>query len=76
MEQNTQNIHNNKNKHNKEYVTIIIHNLQNETEPYKTHNYIYNYTKLNQKTVKKCGKRNSHITSELNLIHTHTHTHT
>jgi len=43
-------------------VTKKIHNLQNQTEAYKTYNHKYNNTKLNQKNAENV------ITETANLI--------
>ena len=60
MKQNTQ---------NETYITIRIHNLQTETEAYKTYNHTYSDTKQNQKNMKECNKPNSHISSKQHMIY-------
>jgi len=64
---NTQNNTMKQNTQNGTYIRIRIHSLQNPTEAYKTHNYIYNYKKWNQKNMKECDKRKSHVSSKLHM---------
>jgi Na+-transporting NADH:ubiquinone oxidoreductase subunit NqrC len=44
-------------------ITIKMRNLQNQAEAYTTYTHIYTDTKWNQKNMKECDKRNSHISS-------------
>jgi hypothetical protein len=59
MKQNTQNI---------TYIKIKVRTLQNKTEEYKTYSHIQNDEECNQKNMKECGKRKSHISSEFRMI--------
>ena len=60
MKQNTQ---------SRKYITIRIHDSQNQTEAHKIYSHIYNDKKWNQKNVKECDKRKSHISSKLHMIY-------
>ena len=71
-----------RNTQNRTYITIRIHkhnnkirNLQNQTEACRTHTHththIYIYIiikKKNQKNMKECDERKSHISSKLHMI--------
>jgi len=49
-------------------MTIRVHNLENSTKVYKTHNHIHN-DKKGKKNMKEYDKRKTYINSKLHVIY-------